>query len=461
MKNCGSQLLAVLRIGRRASSSGRNAIVVAVAAAAGFLFGGAGIVSAAVLTPSDVFMSAFHAPRLANAGVAETRANAFTILTNGVVDRGAVDRIDTWNSDDIANTLDFVGLQYASPNRFDSITIELGNQFGDGGDWEAMPNLYILKNPTLVGESTEPNMSPNWVQVTGATETAGHIFTPLVVPGSPTTNGTIRLDLSAIPAAARTGWGWAVGGVDGNQNAGGVFNFISLTEVVAEGVTAAAPSIPAASLTPIPSNVVSNAHNSTGRNGDAKAGPWRGQILASLTNGVVDHANGQDGYDTWHNDGAGTTTDFVGLVYPALYRFDRLTVELGLQFGDGGDWETTPRVFILKNPVDTNTASPETDPNWVELVGVSETTGHAFSSLVTPGPGGTVSFDLSSVAPALRTGYGWAIGGVDGNQNANGVFNFISVTEVLVGGTLVPEPSAVVLACIAAAGIAVRRRRSA
>jgi hypothetical protein len=303
--------------------------------------------------------------------VPETRANAFTILTNGVIDRGAVDRIDTWNSDDLGNTLDFVGLQYASPNRFDNITIELGNQFGDGGDWEAMPNVYILKNPTLVGESTEPNMSPNWVQVTGATETAAHVFTPIVVPGSPTTNGTIRLDLSAIPAAARTGWGWAVGGVDGNQNAGGLHNFISLTEVVAEGVAAAVPSIPAASLTPVPSNVVSNAHNSPGRNGDGKSGPWRGQILASITNGVVDHANGQDGYDTWHNDGAGTTTDFVGLVYPALYRFNRLTVELGQQFSDGGDWETTPRVFVLKNPVDTNTASPESDPNWVELVGVS------------------------------------------------------------------------------------------
>ncbi|HJQ80335.1 MAG TPA: PEP-CTERM sorting domain-containing protein [Lacipirellulaceae bacterium] len=459
MKKCGLQFLTGQRFGRGRSSGGTNAIVIAIAAAAGFLLGGACTLNAAILTPSDVFMSAFHAPRLANAGVPETRANAFTVLTNGVVDRGAVDRIDTWNSDDLGNTLDFVGLQYASPNRFDSITIELGNQFGDGGDWETMPNVYILKNPTLVGESTEPNMSPNWVQVTGATETAAHVFTPIVVPGSPTTNGTIRLDLSAIPAAARTGWGWAVGGVDGNQNSGGLHNFISLTEVVAEGEAAAAPSIPAPSLTPVPSNVVTNAFNSTGRNGDGKSGPWRGQILASITNGVVDHANGQDGYDTWHNDGPGTTTDFVGLVYPALYRFDRLTVELGQQFGDGGDWETTPRVFVLKNPVDTNTASPESDPNWVELVGVSESTGHSFSSLVTPGPGGTVSFDLSSFAPALRSGYGWAIGGVDGNQNANGVFNFISVTEVLVSGELVPEPGSLVLACmVVAAGIARRRR---
>ena len=29
------------------------------------------------------------------------------------------------------------------------------------------------------------------------------------------------------------------------------------------------------------------------------------------------------------SDSAGTMTDFVGLQYPAQYRFDRLTVELG------------------------------------------------------------------------------------------------------------------------------------
>jgi hypothetical protein len=90
---------------------------------------------------------------------------------------------------------------------------------------------------------------------------------------------------------------------------------------------------------------------------------------------------------------------------------------------------------------------------------VSETTGHAFSSLVTPGPGGTVSFDLSSVPAALRTGYGWAIGGVDGNQNANGVINFISVSEVSASGVLVPEPSALLLVCAAGASVVARRRR--
>ncbi len=468
MKTCGLQLLTGLTFGRCTLLGGRDAIIVAIAAAAGFLTGDTRTVSAAVLTPSDAFMSAFHAPRIADAGVPETRASAFTVLTNGVVDRGAIDRIDTWNSDNLANTLDFVGLQYATPNRFDSITIELGNQFGDGGDWEAIPNVYILKNRTLVGDSVEPNMSPNWAQVTGATETAGHLFNPIVTPGPPTTNGTIRLDLSAIPAADRTGWGWAVGGVDGNQRASdGLFNFISVTEAFAEGEPAAAPAAPALPVSPVPVNVIANSYNSPGRNGDDRIGPYRGQILASITNGVIDRnlpaaQLGLDGFDTFSGDAAGTTTDFVGLQYAGLYRFDRLTVELGRQFGDGGDWETTPRVFILKNPVDTNTAPPESDPaNWLELVGLSETTGHAFSSLVMPGPGGTVSFDLSSVPAAMRTGYGWAIGGVDGNQNANGVINFISVSEVTVSGVLVPEPGALALACAAAASFMVRHRRFA
>ena len=159
-------------------------------------------------------------------------------------------------------------------------------------------------------------------------------------------------------------------------------------------------------ITPVPSNVVSNAHNSPGRNGDGKSGPWRGQILASLTNGVVDACERPGRLRHVARRCAGTTTDFVGLVYPALYRFDRLTVELGLQFGDGGDWESTPRVFVLKNPVDTGTASPESDPELGRAGRPQRNDGSRFSSLVTPGPGGTVSFDLTSFAPALRTGYG-------------------------------------------------------
>jgi hypothetical protein len=409
----------------------------------GLTFAGLSNVSAQILTPSNVFMSAFHAPRVNNAGVPGTRANALAVLTNGVIDRGAVDRIDTYNDDTQGLTKDFVGFQYSSPNRFDTITIELGNQFGDGGDWDAQPKVYILKNPTLVGDSVEPNRSPNWVEVTGATETTGHAFSPLVTPGP---GGTIQLNLAGIPAADRTGWGWAVGGVDGNGNAGGVINFISLTEASATGVPAQATSIPQP-LTPVAVNIVANAYNSAGNNGDGVIdGPWRGQYFASVTNGLLDRnlptgGLGNDGFDTYDNDVNGTLTDFVGLQYGSMYRFDNLNVDLGNQFADGGDWETTPRIFILKNPMDTNTTRPETDPtNWLEITGATETTGHVFNPIVTPGPGGKVNFNLSAIPAAQRTGWGWAIGGVDGNQANTGTINFISVTELAATGALVPRP---------------------
>jgi hypothetical protein len=397
-------------------------------------------VGAQTLTPSRALISHYHAPRLNNAGVAENQANAFTILTNGVVDRGAIDRIDTFNSDNTGVSSDFVGLQYAAPNRFDTITIELGNQFGDGGDWDSVPRVFILKNPTLVGDTVPPENSPNWVEVFGSTETAGHLFSPLVTPGQPTTNGTISFNLSAIPAADRTGWGWAVGGVDGNANASGVINFISLTEASATGVSASAPPVPQPA-TPVPVNVISNVYHSVGRGTEPLLDNLRGQAFASLVNGNIDHVGANDGFDTFQGDTAGTLTDFVGLQYSSRYRFDSLTVELANQFGDGGDWETTPRIFILRNPVDTDTTRPESDPtNWTEIIGASETTGHVFNPTVTPGPGGTVRFDLSSIPADQRTGFGWAIGGVDGNANAAGVVNFISVTELAASGALIPGP---------------------
>ncbi|HEX6963188.1 MAG TPA: hypothetical protein VF175_15080 [Lacipirellula sp.] len=371
--------------------------------------------------------------------MAETPANGLTILTNGIIDRGAIDRIDTFTSDNTGVASDFVGLTYGSPNRFDAISLELGFQFGDGGDWDSTPRVFILKNPTLVGDTAPPELSPNWVEVFGATETTGHVFSPLVTPGSPTTNGTIRFDLSTIPTDDRTGWGWAVGGVDGNANASGVINFISLTEAAATGLPAPAPAVPQLA-TPAPVNVISNVYHSVGR-GTEPLTDIRGQAFASVVNGVVDHSIGADGFDTFQGDSGAALTDFLGLQYGSMYRFDTLTAELGLQFGNGGDWETIPRIFILKRPVDTNTSRPESDPaNWTEISGATETTGHVFSPLVTPGPGGTVRFDLSSIPASQRTGWGWAIGGVDGNANASGEANFISVTELTATGALVPRP---------------------
>jgi hypothetical protein len=377
--------------------------------------------------------------------VPETPENGFTILTNGVVSHGGpagnTDNLDTFNGDNTGVMTDFVGLQYDSSNRFDTITIELGNQFGDGGDWDTMPRVFILNNRTLVNPTVTPELSANWVEVFGATETSGHTFSPVVTPGA---GGTIVLNLTGIPANQRTGWGWAVGGVDGNANASGIINFISVTEASATGAAAPAPAVirPA---TPAPVNVVSNVYHSVARNGEhlGDGNLWRSDAFASMVNGVVFNGTpADDGFDTFQGDGGGTQTDFVGLQYSSIYRFDTLTVDLGNQFVDGGDWDSPPRIFILKNPVDTNQTRPETDPtNWVELTGAMETTGHTFSPVVSAGAGGIMTFNLSSIPADQRTGYGWAIGGVDGNAVAvPGGQNFISVTELDATGALVPGP---------------------
>jgi hypothetical protein len=394
------------------------------------------------LTPSNVYMSAYNGIQIGGVGVAGTRANAFTAVTDGVA--GGGNGLDTFNLDGFGIVKDFVGLDYAAPQRFDTITVNLGNQFVDGGDWETKPKVYILKNRTLAGDQVEPNLSPNWVEVAGAVETTGHVFSSL----APGPGGTVRFDLSAIPIAQRTGWGWAVGGVDGSANGSGVWNFISVTDASATGAPVSAPAF-TAPATPLPTNVLSNNVVSLARsNGTSGAGLIdgnRGQAFASVTNGFLDRniGLGNDGFETdsFGGDPAGTVNDFVGLQYGSAYQFNSLKVELGRQYAFGGDWQSTPKIYILRNPVDTGSTRPETDPsNWLEVTGAIETTGHAFNPLGTNGPGGTINFDLSSIPAAQRTGWGWAIGGVDGNQDGGGGGNFVSVTELSATGTLIPGP---------------------
>jgi hypothetical protein len=402
----------------------------------------AGTSRADVLTPSDVYANTFHvtAQNGADGVLPDNQRGAFRVATNGIVDHGTgngqVDGFDTWQSDNTGVHSDFVGLGYDFPATFDTLTIELGNQFVDGGDWEEMPKVYILKNPVMNSESVRPEISPNWVEV-GATLFAQggetlHEFDPIVIQGE---GGTIRLALTGS-AEERTGWGWAVGGVDGNERDDGIFNFVSITELTAEGVpAAAAPAIPLPA-SPQPMNIVSNAYHSPNhREEDLTDG--RGEAFEAITNGEIT-PDGPDGYDTWESDTNGNRTDFVGLQYNSLVEFETISIELGHQFGDGGDWEELPKVYILKNPVDTNRTRPETDPeNWQEVAAV-ETTGHLFETLVAPGAGDSMAFTLTGTA-AERTGWGWAVGGVDGNQREDGLFNFISITEVLATGTVVAD----------------------
>jgi hypothetical protein len=116
---------------------------------------------------------------------------------------------------------------------------------------------------------------------------------------------------------------------------------------------------------------------------------------------------------------------FVGLRYSQPTRFDRIKIYLARQTEIGGSWVEMPRMFILKNPVDTNQTPPEDDPaNWRELP--RQLFCGDFGSPATPAPGAVIELMLTSVPAKERTGYGWAIGGVRGSGTAG----YVSVTEL-------------------------------
>lgn len=391
--------------------------------------------------PTRVFANAYHVTAINgdNASVPDSQAGALMTVTNGIIDHGTgngqVDGFDTWQADDFGVATDFVGLGYDAPVTLDWVTVELGNQFVDGGDWEEEPKVYLLKNPVMNSDSVRPEISPNWVEIPASLFALDgedlHEFDDFVIPGA---GGTIRMALEGT-VEERTAWGWAVGGVDGNQTDSTLFNFISVTELYAEGSPGVAPVI-TPPATPQPMNLVSNAYHSVNHSDeDFSAGELRGDAFQAITNGVIENDGPGDGFDTFQADSEGVITDFVGLQYNSLVEFDTINIELGHQFGDGGDWEEMPNIYVLKNPVDTDHTAPEDDPNWVQVEAI-ETTGHEFEELVLPGEGASLSFQLTGPATE-RTGWGWAVGGVDGNHREDGIQNFISITEVSATGTVV------------------------
>ena len=70
----------------------------------------------------------------------------------------------------------------------------------------------------------------------------------------------------------------------------------------------------------------------------------RQDAFALATDGVVDHGDVSqvDGFDTFDNDDP--QTDFGGLIYDQRIRIDRLVVDMGHQFANGGAWASEPRV---------------------------------------------------------------------------------------------------------------------
>ncbi len=158
------------------------------------------------------------------------------------------------------------------------------------------------------------------------------------------------------------------------------------------------------------------------------------------TDGVFGRgANGEgpcSSFDTLNTDG--TKTDFVGLTYSRRVRIDRVKVFLGHQSADGGGWREMPRMFILKNPVDTGGTPPENDPdNWREL-SLHRSFGPTFNEKHDANPGKTIELLLNGNSEADRIGYGWAIGGAKGN----GAAGFVSITELRAYGVIFQEEQA-------------------
>jgi hypothetical protein len=154
--------------------------------------------------------------------------------------------------------------------------------------------------------------------------------------------------------------------------------------------------------------------------------------FTAVNNGLVNttaNGGGANGFDTFGGAANAVLTQFGGMIYPSAVDIRDIKVDLGQQFSDGGNWKAQPSVYILKNPVDSNTTRPEADTNdWV-LVPANLISGSQFPATGVdgnPSPNTPIVFDLSGLSASQRTGYGWAVGGVKGD-GANG---FLSFTEM-------------------------------
>jgi hypothetical protein len=360
---------------------------------------------------NKIVADTYHAP--------VNRGGSFRIVTDGVVNTTDSFRgFDTFNGN-TGNPV-FAGLIQtgigAAPQVFETVTLSLGNPFIDGGDFSANPNLYLLISNTDTN-TLLPSLSADWVQVTTASLTQ--------------IGASYQFTLSGTPAE-RTAWGFAVGGVQGS----GTVRFVSVSELSATGTTARLPM-------GSPTNVVSSVYH---------APDTRAAALTLAINGDVSPGGGFDNnrdWDTFEGVIGQTKTDFGGLLYSSLQQFDTLTLSYGTRFGDGGRFATAPRLFLNITGVDTNTSLPENDPiNWLEVFG---------GTLVREFDGET--FDLTGLPLEQRQGFGWAIGGVNGDGNTSPTpQNFISISELSASGVSIPEPSATLF--LASGGLLFLRRRA-
>lgn len=186
------------------------------------------------------------------------------------------------------------------------------------------------------------------------------------------------------------------------------------------GFTMSTQAVPLLSLAGSPIRVVANQYQQ-----------GRPAAFARSTDGVVTYDANVTTWTTF--GGPAGLSDFVGVGYSQPQVFGVVKVDLGYQFGDGGDWAIRPRVFIQKTSFDSNQTDPENDPaDWQE-VPATMLSANIFDFApdapvgTVPPPNTPIAFDLSQLPLNQRVGYGWALGGVQGNgPNAQ----FVSIAEL-------------------------------
>ncbi len=203
-----------------------------------------------------------------------------------------------------------------------------------------------------------------------------------------------------------------------------------------------------------PSNVVAWTYHAPYLNGIYLGGDQRAASFGVATDGIIVHGSpyATNGFDTCCGD---PPTTFAGLIYGQQEQFNQVTMQMGPQYGDGGNFLSTPSLYLLINPVDTNTTSPVGNSNWVQVTGFTVLQD---SNGTLPGgsDGGSYVFDLTGLRTSLRDGYGWAMVGPGTGTN-----RFISITELQATGVNVPEPSSLILSAVGAVvglGLIARRR---
>lgn len=197
-----------------------------------------------------------------------------------------------------------------------------------------------------------------------------------------------------------------------------------------------------AQATPIPVDVVATEyHAPTGWTNPP--GPIdRALSFTNLTDGNVDTGvdtycyAGQSPHYGW---GPYPSSHWAGLIYNAQGTFETVSLTLGNQFFDGGTFASAPNLYVWKTSADPDRTNPLTSSDY-SLLGVAST--GAYSA-----KGDTITFDLSGIAPADRTGYGFAVCGA-----AGGSAQFISVGDIS-ATFAIPEPSNLVLLGYALAGL--------